>query len=125
MTSYPHYVAATHLHSNTAVVLPNLNPHNLLLHWLSTFGFSDSYVYWLRTFLPKTQFLVPLSGISMSCFEVLSHIAQGNVIGPFLLNIVIYEASLSIEYIVFSPMKIFVLLNYQMTFNFVLPCIIV
>jgi len=51
----------------------------------------------------------------MSCFEVLYDVAQGNVIGPFLLNIVIYEASLNTEYILLSLMKIFVLLNYRMT----------
>ena len=51
----------------------------------------------------------------MSCFEVHSDVAKGNVIGPFLLNTVTYETSLSTEYILLSLMTIFMLLNYQMT----------
>jgi hypothetical protein len=72
-------------------------------------------VNWFRSFLPKGQFLVLISGIPMSCFEVHSDVARGNVIGPFLLNIVTYEKSLSTEYILLSLMTIFTLLNYQLS----------
>jgi hypothetical protein len=93
----------------------SLNPYNLLLHCLSTFGFSDSYVNWYRSFLPERQFLVLISGIPISCFEVHSDVARRNIIGPFLLNIVTYETSLSTEYILLPLMTIFLLLNYQMS----------
>jgi hypothetical protein len=93
----------------------NLNPHNRLLHELNTFGFSDSYVNWFRIFLPKRQFLLLITGIPKSCLEDYSDVVQGNVFGPFLLNTVSYEASLSRKFILTSLMTIFMLLNYQMT----------
>jgi hypothetical protein len=79
------------------------------------FGFSDSYVNWFHSFLPKRQFLVLISGIPLSCFKVLSGTAQGNVIGLFPLNMVVYEMSLSTKYTLLSLMILCVSLNYQTT----------
>ena len=84
----------------------SLNPHNLLLHCLSTFRFSDNYVVnWFRIFLPKRQFLVLISGIPMSRFEVLSDVTRENLIGPFLLTFRHRESSIlgqAFHYLIFA-----------------------
>jgi hypothetical protein len=45
-------------HSNAS----DLAPHNLLLHKLSSFGFSDGYVSWFRSYLTNRQSRVRISG---------------------------------------------------------------
>jgi hypothetical protein len=65
----------------------NLVPHSLLLHKLSSFGFSDGYVSWLCSYLTNIQFWVWVSStLSLPC-EVIPSALQGSVLGPLLFNI--------------------------------------
>jgi hypothetical protein len=50
----------------------DLVPHNLLLHKLSSFGFSDGYVSWFRSYLSKRHFWVRISGTFSLHFKVTS-----------------------------------------------------
>jgi hypothetical protein len=47
----------------TLISAIDLVPHNLLVLKLSSFGFSDGYISWSRSYLTNKQFRVHVSGI--------------------------------------------------------------
>jgi hypothetical protein len=64
----------------------DLVPHNLLLHKLSSFGFSDSYVDWFRSYLTNGQSRVHVSGTLSLLFHVISGVSQGSVLGSSIFK---------------------------------------
>jgi hypothetical protein len=56
-----------------------LVPHNLVLHKLSSFGFSDSYVSWFRSYLTNRQSRVRISVTLSLPFKVTSGVPQGPI----------------------------------------------
>jgi hypothetical protein len=64
----------------------DLVPHNLLLHKLSSYGLSDGYVSWFRSYLTNRDSRVRISGTLSLPFKVTSGVLQGSVLGPFLFN---------------------------------------
>jgi sarcosine oxidase/L-pipecolate oxidase len=66
-------------------------PHNILLHKLSNFGLSSSYVDWFRSCLDNRYFSVRISGTLSFSFTVKSVAPQGSTIGPLLFNIFIND----------------------------------
>jgi hypothetical protein len=65
----------------------DLVPHSLLLHKLSSFGFSDGYVSCFRSYLTDRQSRVRISGTLSLPFKVTSAVLQGSVLGSFLFNV--------------------------------------
>jgi hypothetical protein len=62
----------------------SLVPHKLLLHELSSFGFSDDHVSWFRSYLTNRQSRVRVSGTLSPPFKVTSGVTQGSVLELFL-----------------------------------------
>jgi hypothetical protein len=62
----------------------DLVSHNLLLHKLSSYGFSDGYVSWFRSYLTNRLSRVRISGTLSLPFKVTSGVPQGSLLGPFL-----------------------------------------
>jgi hypothetical protein len=54
----------------------DLVPHSMLLHKLSSVGFSDANVRWFRSYLTNTQSGVRVSGILSLPFQVMSGVPQ-------------------------------------------------
>jgi hypothetical protein len=69
----------------------DLVPHNLLLHKLSSFGFSDGYVGWFSSYLTNRQSRVHVSGTLSLPFHVISGVSQGSVLRPFLFKVFIND----------------------------------
>jgi hypothetical protein len=73
-------------------------PHNMPLHKLSSFGFSDAYLSWFRSYLTNRHSQVRVSWYSLPIFQVASGVLRGSVLGPFLFNIFINDIFNSINY---------------------------
>jgi hypothetical protein len=56
----------------------DLVPHNLLLHKLSSFGFSNGCSSWFHSYLTNKQSEVPISGTISLPFQVTSGVMQGS-----------------------------------------------
>jgi hypothetical protein len=61
----------------------------VLLHKLSAFWVSGSYVNWFRTNLSNRKSQIPVSGILTSPFEVIYCVPQGSVLGPVFFSVFI------------------------------------
>jgi hypothetical protein len=69
----------------------DLVPNNLLLHESSSFGFSDGYVSWFRSYVTNRQFRVRFSGTLSLPFQVTSSVPEISVLEPFLFNVFIND----------------------------------
>jgi hypothetical protein len=72
-------------------------PHNILLHKLSNFGLSSSYVDWFHSYLDNRHSSVRISGTLSLSFLVKSVVPQGSTLGPLLFNIFINDICNSIH----------------------------
>jgi hypothetical protein len=68
-----------------------LVPHALLLHKLTDYGLSASYVNWFHSYVTDRLSHVRYSGALMSPFEVLSRVQQRSVLGLLLFNVFIND----------------------------------
>jgi hypothetical protein len=62
-------------------------PHNILLHKLSNFGLSSSYVDQFHSYLDNRHSSVRISGTLSFSFLVKYGVPQGFTLGPLLFNI--------------------------------------
>jgi hypothetical protein len=93
----------------------DLVPHNMLLHKLGSFGFSDGYVSWFRSYLTNRPSRVRVCGTLSQPFQVTSGVPKGSVLGPFLFNLFINDLCSSVQYcklLIFADdVKIFRVIN--------------
>jgi hypothetical protein len=82
---------------------------------LSSFGFSDAYVRWFRSYLTNRQSRVRFSCTVSLPFQLTSGAPEGSVLGPFLVNVFVNDLCNSIDHCKFlifaDDLKIFRLIN--------------
>jgi hypothetical protein len=62
-----------------------------LMYKLSCYGFSEKLHAWLSNFLSDTIFCIKINACTLTCFEQLSGILQGSVLGTFCFNVYIND----------------------------------
>lgn len=73
-------------------------PHNILLHKLSAYGITGSFLNWFKSYLDGRSFFVALNGYQSNSYEVTSGVPQGSHVGPVLFNLYSNDLANELKY---------------------------